>query len=125
MYYLILELLLRYARFYLFTLLQYNTALWFFISFRKKISDNTRVRIIIVLLPKARIFFKKFNIRLYDKNSESDFFFFLHQNQIIFFRKKTYSPPPPSPPFKLNGRSLSINSNLRLCYSGEVRCDII
>ena len=25
------------------------------------------------------------NIRLYDKNSESDFFFFLHQNQNIFF----------------------------------------
>ena len=25
-----------------------------------------------------------FNIRLYDKNSESDYFFFLHQNQNIF-----------------------------------------
>ena len=34
---------------------------------------------------KARIFFPKFNIRLYDKNSESDYFFFLHQNQNIFF----------------------------------------
>jgi Ni,Fe-hydrogenase I cytochrome b subunit len=34
---------------------------------------------------KARIFFSEFNIRLYDKNSESDFFFFLHQNQNIFF----------------------------------------
>ena len=30
-------------------------------------------------------FFPEFNIRLYDKNSESDFFFFLHQNQNIFF----------------------------------------
>jgi hypothetical protein len=30
------------------------------------------------------IFFPEFNIRLYDKNSESDFFFFLHQNQNIF-----------------------------------------
>ena len=27
----------------------------------------------------------EFNIRLYDKNSESDYFFFLHQNQNIFF----------------------------------------
>jgi hypothetical protein len=31
---------------------------------------------------KARFFFPEFNIRLYDKNSESDFFF-LHQNQNI------------------------------------------
>ena len=56
---------------------------------------------------------KEFNIRLYDKNSESDYFFSLHQNQNIFyskignqnifFRKKTITPPPP---FKLNGRSL-------------------
>ena len=35
---------------------------------------------------KAQIFFPEFNIRLYDKNSESDFVFFLHQNQNIFFR---------------------------------------
>ena len=33
---------------------------------------------------KARKFFPKCNIRLYDKDSESDFFF-LHQNQNIFF----------------------------------------
>ena len=33
----------------------------------------------------VRIFFPEFNIRLYDKNSESDYFFFLHQNQNIFF----------------------------------------
>ena len=31
------------------------------------------------------LFFPEFNIRLYDRNSESDFFFFLHQNQNIFF----------------------------------------
>jgi hypothetical protein len=30
-------------------------------------------------------FFPEFNIRLYDKKSESDYFFFLHQNQNIFF----------------------------------------
>ena len=34
---------------------------------------------------KARIFFPEFFIRLYDKNSESDYFFFLQQNQNIFF----------------------------------------
>ena len=49
--------------------------MFFFISFRKLFSDNTRVRIFI---------FFEFNIMLYDKNSESDFFF-LHQNQNIFF----------------------------------------
>ena len=63
---------------------------------------------------KVRNFFPEFNIRLYDKNSESDFFFLLHQNQNIFFSnignqniflEKTITPPPPS--FKLNGRSLN------------------
>ena len=67
-----------------------------------------------------RVFFtSEFNIRLYDKNSESDYFFFLHQNQNIFFSnignqniflEKKHNPPPP-PPFKLNGRSLSNISN--------------
>jgi hypothetical protein len=32
-----------------------------------------------------QIFFPEFNIKLYDKNSESDYIFFLHQNQNIFF----------------------------------------
>ena len=41
---------------------------------------------------KARNFFKNFNIRLYDKNSEAHYFFFLHQNQNIFLEKKTYPP---------------------------------
>ena len=49
-----------------------------------------------------RNFFPEFNIRLYDKNSESDFFFFLHQNQNIFFSnigiqniflEKKHNPP--------------------------------
>jgi hypothetical protein len=34
---------------------------------------------------KARNFLPESNIRLYDKNSESDYFFFLHQYQNIFF----------------------------------------
>ena len=47
---------------------------------------------------KARIFVPEFNIRLYDKNSESDYFFFLppkseyffqqHWESEYFFRKK-------------------------------------
>jgi hypothetical protein len=65
-------------------------------------SDNTRVKIFVYFSREARIFFPEFNIRLYDKHSESDYFFFLHQNQNIFFsnignqniffRKKTYPP---------------------------------
>jgi len=82
--------------------------LWFFVSFRIFFSDNTRVRILIFLSRKVRNFLPEFNIRLYDKNSESDFFF-LHQNQNIFFsnignqntffRKKT-----------INGRPLKLNA---------------
>jgi hypothetical protein len=64
--------------------------------------DNARVRIF--------IFFPEFNIRLYDKNSESDYFFFLHQNQNIFFsnmgNKNIFLEKNHKPPFKLNGRSL-------------------
>ena len=67
--------------------------LWNFVSLRIFFSDNTRVRIF--------IFFPKFNIRLYDKNSESDFFFpppkseyFFQQywESEYFFRKKTHAP---------------------------------
>jgi hypothetical protein len=85
--------------------------LWFFVSFRIFFSDNTRVRIFIFLSRKARNFFPEFNIRLYDKNPESDYLFFSppkseyffqqYWESEYFFRKKTYPPP-----FKLNGRSL-------------------
>jgi hypothetical protein len=61
---------------------------------------------------RARIFFPEFNIRLYDKNSESDYFFLLppkseyffqqHWESEYLFTKKTITPLP----FKLNGRSL-------------------
>jgi hypothetical protein len=67
---------------------------------------------------RARIFFPEFNIRLYDKNSESHYFFFpppkseyffqQHWESEYFFRKKNHTPPPP--PFKLNGRSLNVGS---------------
>ena len=54
--------------------------LWFFVSLRKKISDNTRARIFFFLSRETQICFPEFNIRLYDKYSESDY------------------PPPPPPP---------------------------
>jgi hypothetical protein len=66
--------------------------------------DNTRVRIFIFFVAQSAIFFPEFNIRSYNKNSESNNFFFLHKNQNIFFiqqhweseyffRKKTITPP--------------------------------
>jgi hypothetical protein len=72
--------------------------LWFFVSFRIFFSDNTRVRIFIFFVAQSAKFFPGFNIRLYDKNSESDFFFpppkseyFFQQHweSEYFFRKKT------------------------------------
>ena len=52
---------------------------------------------------KTRNFFPKFNSRLYDKSSESDYFFFpppkseyffqQHWESEYFFRKKTITPP--------------------------------
>ena len=70
--------------------------------------------IYILCRAKCEIFFPEINIRLYDKNSESDYFFF-SSTKIriffsatlgirIFFQKKTITPPPS---FKLNGRSLN------------------
>ena len=59
-------------------------------------------------------FFPEFNIRLYDKNSASDYYLFpppkseyffqQHWESEYFFRKKNI---PPHPPWKLNGPSLS------------------
>ena len=55
---------------------------------------------------KVRNFIPEFHIRLYDKNSESDFFFpppkseyFFQQHweTEYFFRKKNITPPPPPP----------------------------
>jgi hypothetical protein len=54
---------------------------------------------------KRAIFFPEFNIKVYDKHSESDYFFFLHQNQNISFSnignqnillEKNHNPPPSS-----------------------------
>ena len=68
---------------------------------------TTRVRIFIIFVAQSA---KKknspeFNIRLYDKNSESDYLFSLHQNQNIFFSnignqniflEKNHNTPPGS-----------------------------
>ena len=69
-----------------------------FLFVQKLFSVNTRVRILIFLSRKTRIFFPEYNIRLYDKNSESDYIFFPPSkseyffskigNQNIFFKKK-------------------------------------
>ena len=71
---------------------------------------------------KREFFFLEFNIRLYDKNSESDYFFFPPPefffsnigNQNIFLEKKH------NPPFKLNGRSLTKSKYCR-CRRGRDR----
>ena len=71
---------------------------------------TTRGKILIFLSCKTQFFFPEYNIRLYDKNSESDYFpppkseyfFQQHWESEYYFRKKPYPPP-----FKLNGRSLT------------------
>jgi hypothetical protein len=42
---------------------------------------------LIFLLREARIFFPEFNIRLYDKNSESDYLFFPPPKSEYFFQQ--------------------------------------
>ena len=49
--------------------------LWFFVSFRKKFRTTPELKHLFFLSHKPRNFFPEFNIRLYNKNSESDFFF--------------------------------------------------
>ena len=65
---------------------------------QKKIFRQHKSSNIFFLLRKAQIFFPEFNIRLYDKNSESHYFFFpppkseyffqQHWESEYFFRKK-------------------------------------
>ena len=70
-----------------------------FFLFRNFFSDNTRVIIFIFVVAQSAKFFPVFNIRLYDKNSESDYFFIPPpkseyffsniENQNIFLENKT------------------------------------
>ena len=79
-----------------------------FCFIQKKISgQHESYNIYFFCRTKCEFFSPEFNIRLYDKNSETDFFS-LHQNQIIFFSnigniclEKNHNPP-----WKLNGPSL-------------------
>ena len=79
--------------------------------------DNARVKIFFSLQNSTLV------IRLYDKNSESDFFF-LHQNQNIFFsnigNQNIFLEKKPYPPWKLNGLSLSTKSKLQMEFNKEV-----
>ena len=80
---------------------KFQGGLWFFVSFRIFFRTTQELEFFF-LSRKAWIFFPDFNIRLYDKDSESDYFFFLHQNQNIFFSnigneniflEKNHNPP--------------------------------
>jgi hypothetical protein len=72
---------------------------------KKKFRTTQELEYLSFMTRIAQFFFPECNIRLYDKNSESDYFFFLHQNQNIFFSnignqniflEKKHNPPPPS-----------------------------
>jgi hypothetical protein len=72
---------------------------WGFFFVQNFFSDNTRDRIFFFFC--REFFFPEFNIRLYDKNSESGYFFSSNKIRIFFpqhweseyfFRKKTHSP---------------------------------
>ena len=73
-----------------------------FVLFRIFFRTTQELDFIFFCRAKRKFFSQKVNIRLYDKNSESDYFFFLHQNQNIFSatfgtrifsQKKTIVPP--------------------------------
>ena len=60
--------------------------LWFFVSFKKKISDNTRVRILFFFVALSAIFFfQNLTLGYMTKTLNQIIYFFLHQNQNIFF----------------------------------------
>jgi hypothetical protein len=63
-----------------------------------------KFRIFIFFVAQSANFFPEFNIRLYDKNSESDYYFFPSPKSEYFFSnignhnnflEKKHSPPPP------------------------------
>ena len=58
-----------------------------FFLFRSEICFRTtrELEYLFFLSLKARIFFPEFNIRLYDKNSESEYFFQQHWESEYFF----------------------------------------
>jgi hypothetical protein len=88
--------------------LTWRGGLWFFVSFRIFFSDITKVRIFFFVTQSAN-FFPHFKIRLYNKNSESDFFFLPPKSEYFFqqhWESEFFFEKNHSPPFKLSGRSL-------------------
>ena len=61
--------------------------LWFFVSFRIFFSDNTELEFFFFLSHQVQICFPGFNVRLYDKNSESHYFFFPPPKSEYFFQQ--------------------------------------
>ena len=106
-----LKKLMSHYEYFLTNLSNSANILWFFASFRKFSSENTRGRIFSSFVARSANFFPEFNNRLYDKNSESDYFFSSTKirifffsnigNQNMFFRKKNHNPPPPPPPLQV------------------------
>ena len=93
---------------------------WFFVLFRKIISDNTRVRIFIFFVAQSAIFFFQYLTLGYMTKILNQIFFFLHQNQNIYFsnigNQNIFLEKNHNPPFKLNGRSLTC-----LFYKNTIR----
>ena len=89
--------------------------------FTCRASTTRELEYLLFLSRKVRIHFPQFNIRLYDKNSESDYFYFLHQNQnifsatlgirIFFLEKKPYPPPPSSSMVVLLHTTIMVKKN--------------
>ena len=81
-----------------------------FFRWEKHFRTTQELEYLFFLSRNARKFFPAFNIRLYDKNSESDYFFSStkirifqqHWESEYFFRRKPWRPH-----FKLNGCSLT------------------
>ena len=76
--------------------------IWFFVSFRIFLSDNTKVRIFIFCRAKREFFFQNLTLGYITKTLNQIIFFFLHQNQNIFFSnignqniflEKNHNPP--------------------------------
>ena len=91
-----------------------HLTLWLFVSFRKKISDNTRVKKKKLCRAKREICFQILTLDYITKTlnqifffsppPKSEYFFQQHWESEYFFLVKKHNPLPT--PFKLNGRSL-------------------
>ena len=81
--------------------------------------QNKSLNIYFFCRAKCKFFFPEYNIRVYDKNSESDYFCFPPPKSEYFFPATLgirifFSIKTITPPFKLNGRTLTKCSPLQL-----------